>query len=154
MEKYFDAHLYFANWGTRHFMLRLPAGLLPADAVEPYCAGYALSSRVRGEHHVLSFLSEIEEPKWDDDGGDLSALIPLRASLRSGDYWCLYLGWLLGVEQGEVDDETLEPPVTPGVQAAVGHALSVQRVGQSSPGALAWPALLRKLERVNPGFDQ
>lgn len=44
--------------------------------------------------------------------------------------------------------------VTPGVQAAVGHALSVQRVGQSSPGALAWPALLRKLERVNPGFDQ
>lgn len=44
--------------------------------------------------------------------------------------------------------------VTSGVQAAVGHALSVQRVGQSSPGALAWPALLRKLERVNPGFDQ
>ncbi len=116
MEKYFDAHLYFANWGTRHFMLRLPAGLLPADAVEPYCAGYALSSRVRGEHHVLSFLSEIEEPKWDDDGGDLSALIPLRASLRSGDYWCLYLGWLLGVEQGEVDDETLEPPVPPGLK--------------------------------------
>ena len=116
MEKYFDAHLYFANWATRHFMLRLPASVLPAAAVEPYCAGYALSSNVRGEHHVLSFLSETEEPEWDDAGGDLSALIPLRASLRSGDYRCLYLGWLLGVEQGDVDDDTLEPPVPPGLK--------------------------------------
>jgi hypothetical protein len=25
VERYFDAHLYFANWGTRRLMLRLPA---------------------------------------------------------------------------------------------------------------------------------
>lgn len=24
MERYYDAHLYFANWGTRRIMLRLP----------------------------------------------------------------------------------------------------------------------------------
>ncbi|TXL67098.1 class II aldolase/adducin family protein [Zeimonas arvi] len=43
--------------------------------------------------------------------------------------------------------------VTPEVLGAVGQALSVQRVGQATPGALAWPALLRKLDRVNPGYD-
>jgi len=25
---------------------------------------------------------------------------------------------------------------------------------QQSPGALAWPALLRRLDRLNPGYDQ
>jgi hypothetical protein len=32
-----------------------------------------------------------------------------------GDYRCLYLGWLLGVQGGELDDETLEAPVPPGL---------------------------------------
>ncbi|MCM5569239.1 class II aldolase/adducin family protein [Burkholderiaceae bacterium FT117] len=43
--------------------------------------------------------------------------------------------------------------VTPEVMGAVGQALTVQRVGQATPGGLAWPALLRKLDRVNPGYD-
>ena len=30
MERYFDAYLYLANWGTHVFKLRLPAKLLPA----------------------------------------------------------------------------------------------------------------------------
>ena len=42
--------------------------------------------------------------------------------------------------------------VAPEVLGAVGQALSVQRAGQATPGALAWPALLRKLDRVNPGY--
>jgi hypothetical protein len=33
MERYFDAHLYVANWGTRHLVLRLPERFLdPATA--------------------------------------------------------------------------------------------------------------------------
>jgi hypothetical protein len=28
MERYFDAHLYLANWGTRELMLRLPKRVL------------------------------------------------------------------------------------------------------------------------------
>ena len=28
MERYFDAFVYFANWGTHQLMLRLPRGLL------------------------------------------------------------------------------------------------------------------------------
>ncbi|MGW0494883.1 hypothetical protein ACWD0Z_05445 [Streptomyces sp. NPDC003007] len=30
MEQLYDAHLYFANWGSRRLMLRLPTVLLPA----------------------------------------------------------------------------------------------------------------------------
>ena len=31
MERYFDAHLYLANWGTHRLMLRLPSALLDPD---------------------------------------------------------------------------------------------------------------------------
>src|SRR5947209_158585 len=43
MEKYFDAHLYFANWGTRHLMLRLPRRLVDVEQAELYCRGYGAS---------------------------------------------------------------------------------------------------------------
>jgi hypothetical protein len=116
MEQYFDAFLYFADWGTRHLMLRLPARLLLTDAVTPYCAGESLSSRVKGEHHILSFLSETEDYDWEESGGELSTLIPLRADLLRGDYRCLYLGWLVSVQNDEVDDRAPEPPVPPGLK--------------------------------------
>ena len=35
-----------------------------------------------------------------------------------------------------------------------GEAMRVQSGGQGGPGALAWPALLRDLDRRNPGYDQ
>ena len=116
MERYFDAFLYFANWGTRHLMLRLPARLLTPTAVEPYCDGRSLSYRVKGEYMILSFLSETEGYDGEDDGGELSSLIPLRADLLRGDYRCLYLGWLLTVQNAEVDDGATEPPVATGVE--------------------------------------
>src|SRR4051794_24584080 len=39
MEKYFDAFVYVANWGTRRLMFRLPVAWLDLAAVEPYCGG-------------------------------------------------------------------------------------------------------------------
>mgnify|MGYP001607379648 FL=1 len=39
MEKYFDAFLYLANWGTRVLKLRLPSRLLDVKAAEKYVAG-------------------------------------------------------------------------------------------------------------------
>lgn len=38
MERYFDVHVYLANWGTRRIMLRLPkAALPPADGAAFLC---------------------------------------------------------------------------------------------------------------------
>jgi hypothetical protein len=34
MERYYDAHLYLANWGSRRIMFRFPRTLLNLDVVE------------------------------------------------------------------------------------------------------------------------
>ena len=39
MEKYFDAFLYLANWGTHVLKLRLPSGLLDRTIAREYCGG-------------------------------------------------------------------------------------------------------------------
>jgi hypothetical protein len=42
-------------------------------------------------------------------------MISVRAELARGDLRALYLGWLLLVGTGELDDEDVEPPVPPGL---------------------------------------
>jgi hypothetical protein len=37
MERYFDAHLYLANWGTRELMLRLPKRVLGGGISRSKC---------------------------------------------------------------------------------------------------------------------
>lgn len=128
MERWFDLHLYFANWGARRLMLRLPkrfvdlprwAGFL--DAVD------GVTVRSAGDTVVLDILSETEDSAWDDDEGDdgagrLAALTPLRTDLIAGDLRLFYLLWLTAVEAGAVDDGTPEPlpgigPLTAALQA-------------------------------------
>lgn len=119
MEKYFDAFLYLANWGTHELMFRLPRRVLDLAAAKQYCRGEAATARAKGDFVILEFSSDDEEGgDGDDDGsGWLSSLIPLRADLAGGDYRMLYLAWLLCVQAGELDDETAEPPVPPGLGA-------------------------------------
>src|SRR5919206_142852 len=106
MEEYFDAFLYFANWGTHELMLRLPRRVLEPATARRYCRGDVTSARVKGGHVILEFLSEAEGGDWyegEDEDGSLSALVPLRADLAAGDLRALYLGWLLCVQAGELD---------------------------------------------------
>ena len=49
MERYFDAFLYIANWGTHILQLRLPAQLLDPSMAEAYCCGESASVRSTGE---------------------------------------------------------------------------------------------------------
>ena len=39
MEKYFDAFVYLANWGTREYMVRLPEKVLDRRTVAAYYLG-------------------------------------------------------------------------------------------------------------------
>jgi len=41
----------------------------------------------------------------------------LREELAGGDYRSLYIGWLLGVQRGEVADDQIEPPVPANLSA-------------------------------------
>ena len=47
VERYFDAFLYLANWGTRELIVRLPARLVDPDIAQRYCSGDAVSAGAR-----------------------------------------------------------------------------------------------------------
>jgi hypothetical protein len=115
MEQYFDAFLYFANWGSRQLMLRLPKKVLDPKTAASYCGDQNFSCRQKDDHIVLSFESEIEDYEWDEGESRLASLVPLRSDLMRGDHRALYLGWLLAVQFEEIADDTPEPPVPPGL---------------------------------------
>ncbi len=112
VERYFDAFLYLANWGTHELILRLPARLLDFDVAQRYCAGDAVSAWSSGEHVVVAAVSEDEEGDFEWGGeGVLASILPVRAELLAGDLRALYLLWLASVQLGEVPEDTMEPPV-------------------------------------------
>jgi hypothetical protein len=116
VEKYFDAFLYFANWGTHVFKLRLPSRLLDLKTAHLYCSGEGAFAHEKNDKVILSFLSECEGGgEWVEGEGLLSSLISVRAEIARGDLRCLYLGWLLCAQNGELDEEDVEPPVPPGL---------------------------------------
>ncbi len=125
MEKYFDAFLYFANWGTRVLKLRLPSSLLPVETVQTYCCTNLASTREKDDKIILSFVSE-EEPtgEWEEGENWLSSIIPVRSELARGDHHCLYLAWLLSVQNGELDEEEEEPAVPDGLEGLSGSLKS------------------------------
>ena len=115
-ERYFDAFVYVANWGTHQLMLRFPRRLLERATVSPYATEECLRAWTTAAHVVVGFHSQAEYGEDDDDGqGWMASLLPLRAELASGDLRALYLGWLAGVQAEEVDEDALEPPVPPGL---------------------------------------
>jgi hypothetical protein len=116
MEKYFDAFLYVANWGTHELMLRLPQAVLDGVTAQPYCAGESASVHAQGDHIILAFRSEDESGEWlEEDVDRLAPLVPLRADIASGDHRALYLAWLAGVQTGELDEADPEPACPPGL---------------------------------------
>lgn len=116
MEEYFDAFLYLANWGTRVVKLRLPSALLPLKTARQYCTGISAFVRQKAGRVVvtLSFGGDPEDG-WDTGEGWLASLVSIRDELARGDLRALYLGWLLCAQEGECDDDDLEPPVPPGL---------------------------------------
>lgn len=124
MERYYDAHLYVTNWGTRRIMLRLPRSLLDIDVAEGYCVGDQVVAWTAGEFLLLDLTSEDESGEWDETAETtLSAVVGVRTELAAGDLRPLYLAWLAGYGVWERDedafdrdvDDDLEPPVPPGL---------------------------------------
>lgn len=120
MRRYFDAHVYVANWCSCWLYLRLPKDALDAGTLGDYTTQDALTSSHTSEHWILRWaLSESEDYDRfggaDDGRGWMARLLPLRDELLRGDLRALYLGWLAGVNAGEVDDDAVEPPPPPGL---------------------------------------
>ncbi|GAA3784247.1 hypothetical protein [Streptomyces chiangmaiensis] len=129
VEQFYDAHLYYANWGSRRLVLRLPAGVLPAKKAAQYAMEESLSVWTRSGHILLDFsLSSEDGEEWDfETSYALSTFVGLRAELAAGDLRPLYVAWLAGLTAWELaeDDEEeyaleVEPPVPAGLASLTG----------------------------------
>jgi hypothetical protein len=137
MARWFDLHLYLANWGTRRLMIRWPRRLVDRARLDPFLRGVACAELYEaGDNLILDVTrgldpAELAYREWDEEGdegaGWLAALAPLRADVLQGDLRLFYLLWLTGVEEkeeeegeeeeGEEDDALApdEPEPLPGV---------------------------------------
>ncbi|MEU2587921.1 hypothetical protein ABZ612_34550 [Streptomyces avermitilis] len=124
VERYFDAHLYLANWGTHRLMVKLPAALLSLESATPYAAGDSASVHSRDGSILLDWYSHDEdgadEEDWDDGTGHLAAVIGIRGELAAGDLRPLYLGWLAALPDISDPDTVPEPLVPMGLAALTG----------------------------------
>lgn len=149
MDKYFDAFLYYANWGTRVLKLRLPARLLDLATAREYCDGDGASVREASGRIILSFVSRDEESgDWDENEGLLASLVSVRTELARGDLRALYLGWLLRLQAGELDDDKTEPPVPFGLgepSVSLGSLAEFLRIDSD---------LLRVAAEASPSMDE
>ena len=113
VERWFDLHLYVANWGTRQLMVRMPKRLVDRDQLGAWLADTDLAEVLdAGDNLILDICNDGEDAldsDWDDGTGWLGAMVSLRADLLSGNWRLPYLLWLTGVENGSVLDEALEP---------------------------------------------
>ena len=119
MARWFDLHLYLANWGTRRLMIRLPEHLVDRSRLDAFLpAGDLVDVRVSGENLIVDIGVDIyddelpeydEEDDWDDGPGRLGVLAPLRADVLAGDLRLFYLVWLKALELDELADDETEP---------------------------------------------
>jgi hypothetical protein len=117
LEKYFDAFVYVANWGTREFHLRLPQELVDFKHLKSILPAKSARVRSAGQFVIVTFESEVEsDDDWDDVAGWMGSLVSLRSDLLRGDLCCLYLGWLMCAQDEEFSGEALEPPLPAGLR--------------------------------------
>ncbi|WP_392958116.1 hypothetical protein [Streptomyces sp. LN245] len=127
VETHYDAHLYFANWGTRRLILRWPATVLPLETAQTYCAGASANSWQSNGYVLIALESDPDDDVEDfdvlfdfEEDGDrdeqwLPSITRARQQVAEGDLRLLYLAWLLRAHNGELDDDDLEPVVPPGL---------------------------------------
>ena len=121
MERWFDLHLYLANWGTRRLIIRLPHRLVPRPRLDRFlrCVDF-VRIRESGKNLLVDIYYDGEPSNTyeDDDTNCLAAMAPLRADVLAGDWRLFYLLWLTGVENGELNDGDTEP--LPGIGPLTG----------------------------------
>jgi hypothetical protein len=110
--RWFDLHLYLANWGSRRLIMRLPKRLLNREDIDPFLCQIDWVEIITSGDGLVFDISryELEPDDYSDDGaGWLAALAPLRGDVLAGDFRLFYLLWLAAVEDGVVADDEIEP---------------------------------------------
>jgi hypothetical protein len=121
MERWFDLHLYLANWSTRRLMLRVPKRFVNHADIDPFLREIDwVEVWTSGDNLIVDICrDEVEvDDDWHDGSGQLAALAPLRADILSGDFRLFYLLWLAAVQDEVVPEHELEP--LPGIAPLTG----------------------------------
>jgi hypothetical protein len=158
---YFDAFLYWANWGDPQLMFRFPADLFDPEAVEPYCIEEYIELYQKGDSYILDIrLDEEEAWDWFERGMELAAVAPLRNDILRGDYRVLYLAWLKATELldstwgiEEEGEGYFEPPAPPGLEKLTAPLRSFARMFDID-SALLKAAAQASAEAPPPPSDQ
>lgn len=117
--RYFDVFVYVSNFGSRCVAFRFPLGSLDRDLINCESLSHAVEIHENAEFEAAEFVYSNEPDGYYDEGdewmGRLSAVrdVLLRRDQRPG--YIAWLGSLLGFS--EVDDDAVEPPVPPGLNA-------------------------------------
>lgn len=129
VREYYDLHLYYANWGSRRLLLKLPAAALADVRLEEYVVGESMDVLRSGKDVILDLGSEDEELADEDfEEWTLGAFTALRSELLDGDLRPLYLVFLAAIGVWAYDEDAfdyddgdiLEPPVPAGLDDLTG----------------------------------
>lgn len=107
--RYFDAHIYDSNFGSRQLLLAFPRQAVDLEAIRAYRVERALEVLERGDRVVVSLLCEDDEAwGWVEEEASeawMPSLISLRSDIMNGDLRAFYLGWLRGAQLSGLDAE-------------------------------------------------
>lgn len=114
MERWFDLHLYVANWGTRTLMVRLPKGTLDESRLDEFVSEVdEVEVFGSGENLIVAITFDSENSGYSygysDGDGWLDLLAPLRDDLLAGDLRLFYVLWLTAVERDFLPGGRKEP---------------------------------------------
>lgn len=158
MKRYFDAHVYLANWGHCHLSLRVPHDALDVKIAAAYGTENALVIKEAGKHWLIDWsLSESESDRFggEDDGrGWMSRLTPLRDELLRGDWRGLYIGWLAAVSAGELDDDEREPPLPAGMKQPTAAQRALVEFLEIDPDLLVGAVLASAEAEAAPAWEK
>jgi hypothetical protein len=162
MQRYFDAHVYVANWMTAIFMVRLPMEALTRETAKAAAVPYILDIKATKTHWIITWSLE-ESENYDrfgmEDGrGWLARLAPVRDELLRGDLRSLYIGWLAFIAGEMMDDDDVEPLSVGGLanltaaQQALAEFLEVEPdllagAGMGSPAAQDTEVSQREMQK-------
>ena len=141
VERWFDLHLYLANWGTRRLLIRVPKRFVNRSRIGMFLREVDWA-RVRdsGRNWIVDIWYHDEEREYvdtDDGHGWLGALAPLRTDVLMGDLRLFYLLWLTAVEAGHLKDDEKEP--LPGIGPLTGALEAFANFFHRSSISGRWP---------------
>jgi len=156
--EFFDAFLYWANWGSPQLAFRFPHGVLPADLIDGYDLEDFVTFTRHPDYDILTIhFGEMEAPyEWTEY--ELGSLIAIRDELMEGDLRALYVVWLaaqrmIGGYDEEEDYEISVPPVPPGFGTLTAAKQALAELLQVPQELLVAAARHSKAAAPSPGDD-